>query len=173
MILVGKKDQTGGKDDFRLVIDYRKLNQITEIQNFPIPLIDDILVGLSGSEYFTTLDIKGAFYQIVMEENSRKCTAFTVNNFQYQWLRMPMGLTAAPLTWQRAINTIFKDYISNGVYVYLDDIIVYARTKDKHDKILHEVMKLLNMHKLQLKISKCIFYAKHFEYLGHIIHQPE
>lgn len=168
-ILVSKKDESGDKNDYRFVVDYRKLNMITEIHNFPIPLIDDILNGLSGCEFFTTLDIKGAFHQIVMEESSRNYTAFTVNNFQYRWCRTPMGLSNSPLTFQRAINTILANLIGNGVYVYLDDVIVYARDKETHDKIMWEVMKLLKENNLQLKISKCIFYAREFEYLGHII----
>lgn len=131
-----KKKGESGNDSYRLVVDYRKLNQNSEIQNFPIPLIDDILCGLGGSAYFTTLDIKGAFHQIVMDEDSRDYTAFTANNFQYRWVRMPMGLTSAPLTWQRAINLILEEIIGKGVYVYLDDVIVYAESKDQHDKTL-------------------------------------
>lgn len=168
-ILVGKKDDSGGKSDFRFVVDYQKLNQMTEIYNFPIPLIDDILTGLSGCSYYTTLDIKGAFHQIVLDEASRDFTAFTAGNFQYRWIRMPMGLASAPLTWQRAINTILTELIGNGVYVYLDDVIIYAKTKSEHDKILWKVMELLKSNNLQLKISKCIFYARQFDYLGHVI----
>ena len=168
-ILVKKKDDAGGTTDFRFVVDYGKLNESTEMENFPIPLIDDILLGLSGCEFFSTLDVKSGFHEILMAEDSKDYTAFTVNNFQYRWNRMPFGLTNAPFTFQRAINIILTGLISNGVYVYLDDIIVYAKTKEKHDEILDEVMKRLKKHNLQLKISKCTFYAKEFEYLGHII----
>lgn len=97
-ILVGKKDDKGDKTDFRFVVDYRKLNESSELYNFPIPFIDDILDGLSGCKIFTTLDIKGAFHQITMEKSSRDYTAFTAGNFQYRWVRMPMGLSSAPLT---------------------------------------------------------------------------
>lgn len=140
VILVKKKGELGN-DSYRLVFDYRKLNQNTEIQNFPIPLIDDILSGLGGSIYFTTLDIKGAFHQISLDEDSRDYTAFTANNFQYRWVRMPMGLTSAPLTWQRAINLILEEIIGKGVYVYLDDVIVYAKSKEQHDEVLWRVLK--------------------------------
>lgn len=168
-ILVSKKDENNGKTDHRFVVDYRKLNEISELYSFPIPLIDDILDGLSGCTVFTTLDIKGAFHQLFLEENSRDYTAFTAGNFQYRWIRMPMGLSAAPLTWQRAINTILADLISNGVFVYLDDVIVYANNIEKHNEVLREVMQRLKQHNLQLKISKCNFFAREFEYLGHII----
>lgn len=168
-ILVKKKDEFGGMSDFRFVVDYRKLNEITEIQNFPIPLIDDILNGLSGSVYYTTLDIKNAFHQILVDEKSRDYTAFSTGKFQYRWVRMPFGLSAAPLTWQKAINLILFDLLGEGVYVYLDDVIIYAKTKDEHDNLLRKVLACLKEHNLQLKISKCLFFAKKFEYLGHII----
>lgn len=86
VLLVKKKDDQGNETDVRFVVDYRKLNQMSEIQNFPIPLIDDTLTGLNGCNYFTTLDIKSAFHQIVVEESSRDCTAFTVNQFKYRWV---------------------------------------------------------------------------------------
>lgn len=168
-LLVSKKDDQGEKLDHRFVVDFRKVNEITEIENFPIPLIDDILDGLGRSKYFTTLDIKGAFHQIMLGEKSRKYTAFTVGSFQYWWIRKPMRLAPAPLTWQRAINIILRELIGRGVYVYLDDVIIYAKTSGKHDLILKRVMELLKEHNLQLKISKCIFYDRKFEYLGHII----
>lgn len=169
VVLVSKRDDFGGKTDFRFVVDYRKINEITEIENFPIPLIDDILDGLNGSVYFTTLDLKGAFYHIELDEESKNCTTFTAGNFKYRWKKMPMGLASAPLTWQRVVNTIFGKRIGNGLYVYLDDLIVYGKTRQEHDRALCEVMKLLNQNNLQLKISKCIFFAREFEYLGHVI----
>lgn len=134
-ILVSKKDDFGGKSDFRFVVDYRKLNLMTENQDFPIPLIHDILKGLSGCAFFSTLDIKGAFHQIELEESCKDFTSFTVGNFKYRWIRMPMGLTSAPLTWQRAINTILVDLIGRGVFVYLDDVIICTRTKKEHGNI--------------------------------------
>lgn len=126
------------------MVDYRKLNENTEFQNFPIPLIDDILDGLSGSKFFTTLDIKGAFYQIILDKKSRDYTAFSANNFKYRWVRMPMGLATAPLTWQRTINTIFANLIGKGLYVYLDDLIIYGKTRVEHDEVLFQAMNLLN-----------------------------
>lgn len=107
--------------------------------------------------------------QIMLNESSRDLTAFTAGHFQYRWVRMPMGLSEAPLTWQRAINTILINVIGRGVYIYLDDVIVYEKTIDEHNKSLNLVMQLLREHNLQLKISKCNFYAKKFEYLGFVI----
>lgn len=169
VILLAKTDDFGGKSDYRFVVDYSKLNEITEVENFPMPLIDDILDGLSGAKFFTTLDLKGAFYHIVVDELSRDYTAFTAGNFKYRWIKMPMGLAASPFTWQRAVNTIFCNLNGKGLYVYLDDLIIYGKTKEQHDEILLHVFNLLKGQNLQLKISKCIFYATSFEYLGHVI----
>lgn len=168
-ILVRKKDGLGSNNDYRFVVDYRKLNEITEISNFPIPYIDDIFNDLNGCEYFTTLDVKGAFHQIFVDEDCRDLTAFTANNSKYRWIRMPMGLAAAPLTWQRAVTILFEKIIGRGLHIYLDDCIIYAKSKEEHDKLLIYVMKTLKIHNIQLKISNCIFYAREFEYLGHII----
>lgn len=168
-ILVPKKDDDNEKKDYRFVVDYRKLNEICLVSNFPIPHIDDILDGLGGCKYFTTLDIKGAFHQIVLDEASRDYTAFTAGHFHYRWVRMPMGLSDAPLTWQRAINTILANVIGKGVYIYLDDVIIYGKTFEEHNKNLVYVMNRLKENNLQLKISKCNFYAKKFDYLGFVI----
>lgn len=169
LLLVGKKDDFGNKTDLRFVVDYKKLNEVTQLRVFPIPRVDEILDDLGGSEYFSKLDIKGAFHQIKLSEDSQNYTAFTACGFQYRWKRMPMGLAMSPLTWQQTINTILWELIGNGVYVYLDDIIIYARTRTEHDEILRTVMEKLKQHNLQLKISKCEFYAREFEFLGHII----
>lgn len=169
IILVEKKDDMGNKTDLRLVIDFRKLNEITVTESFPIPLIDEILEDMSGSRFFTLLDIKGAFHQIELEKHSRPYTAFTAGHIQYCWNRLPMGLTNAPITWQRVINIILTDLIGKNVHAYLDDIVIFARDEPKHDETLERVMKLIKENNLQLKISKCMFYAKKFEYLGHIV----
>lgn len=76
---------TGGKKDYRFVVDYSKLNEITEVEGYPMPLIDDILDGLSGAMCCTTLDLKGAYYHILVDEDSRDYTAFTACNFKYRW----------------------------------------------------------------------------------------
>lgn len=169
VMLLDKTDDYGGKTDHRFVVDYSKLNASTEIEGFPIARVDDILDGLSGSKYFTILDLKGAYYNIEVDEESRDLTAFTVNFCKYRFIKMPMGLASAPFTWTRTITTIFMTMLGLGLLIYLDDMIIHAKTKEEHDKILEKVFKKLDEHNLKLKISKCIFYAKTFKYLGHIV----
>ncbi|XP_055308499.1 uncharacterized protein LOC129572548 [Sitodiplosis mosellana] len=167
--LVPKKREDSDAIEPRLVCDHKKLNAVTEINHFPIPLIDDILNSLHGAKIFTTLDIKGAYYQIVMDVNSRDLTAFTAGKYQYRWCRMPMGLGTSAQTWQYTINIILSDLIGHGIYVYLDDVLIYAPTQEEHDKLLREVLERLRKFSFQLKISKCKFYVRKFEYLGHIV----
>lgn len=167
--MVSKKDEHGNLTKHRCVVDYKQLNKTIETLKFPIPLIDDILDSLNGCKFFSTLDIKGAFYNIGLAKNSRDYTSFTANNFKYRWTRMPQGLSNSPITWQSAINTILVDLIAKGVYVCLDDVIVYAKSREEHDKILRQVLKSFKQHNSKMKISKCKFYARKFEYLGHIL----
>lgn len=115
--------------------------------------------------------MKGAFHQIIVDEASRDLTAFTPNNFQYRCIRMPFGLSGGPLTWQCTVNTIFCKYIGKGMHVFFDDLIFHAKTREEHDNLVHIGMNLLRENNLQLKISKCKFFACEVEYLGHIINE--
>lgn len=168
-LVLPKKVDAGGKSGYRFVVDYSKLNEITETENFPIPIIDDILDGLGGAKFFTTLDLKGAYYHIVLDEGSRDYTAFTVGNCKYRWIKMPMGLAAAPFTWTRAVSIIFRPLQGKGLYIYMDDLVVFGKTEEEHNERLRAVFELIKENNLTLKISKCIFYATAFEYLGHVV----
>lgn len=168
-ILVRKKDEQGNYSDYRFVVDYRKVNEVTEAENFPIPHIDDIINDLNGCKYFTTLDLKGAFHQIIVAEECRDYTAFTARGLKYRFKRMPMGLSSAPLTWQLAVTLLLMDYIGKGLHVFLDDCIIFDKDKEAHDARLIAVMKIFRENRIQLKIKKCAFYARSFIYLGHII----
>lgn len=169
VILVKKKSDATGEQKFRLVVDFRKLNDVTLTQNFPIPLIDEILDDLSGCKYFSTLDLDGAFHQIMLHEDDRDYTSFSAGNFKYRWVRMPMGLTSAPLTWQRAINTIFLDLIGKNLHIYLDDLLIATVTFEEHTELLQKVMQRLRDFNLKLKIEKCKFFREEVEYLGHVV----
>lgn len=110
-ILVAKKDESGNKTDYRFVVDYRKLNEITEIPCSVMPLIDEVFINLGGNEYYTCLDLKHAFYYLNIKKSHREYTSFTVGNFQWQFKKMAMGLSGAPHSWQRAMNLIFQNLL--------------------------------------------------------------
>lgn len=168
LLLVPKKENQYGEKQYRLVIDYRKLNTVTQPLSYPIPLIDEIIDQMQGAQIFTTLDLQGAFHQIPMHPDSKEYTAFSTSWDKYHFNSMPFGLVGSPYTWLRAIHTVLKGIIGFGVYVYMDDIIIYSKTLREHTKILEDVLKRLIRHNLKLKIEKSIFFHSQVSYLGHI-----
>lgn len=167
--IVPKKADASGKKKFRVVIDYRKLNEITIDDRHPIPQIEDILDNLGQSQYFTTIDLKSGFHQIEMDENSRQKTAFSTDLGHYEFLRMPFGLKNAPATFQRAMNSILGDLIGKICYVYLDDVIVFGRCLKSHLMNLEKVLERLENANLKIQLDKCEFLKRNCEFLGHTI----
>jgi hypothetical protein len=113
-------------------MDYRKLNKITKKDSFPLPRIDDVLDMLHGQRYFSTLDLASGYWQIEMDDSSKEKTAFIVENNLYEWNRLAFGLTNAHGTFQRLMNFVLSSVIGKNCLVYLDDIIVFSRTKEEH-----------------------------------------
>jgi hypothetical protein len=161
------------KDGQRMVIDYRKLNQVTKKDAYPIPNSEDLQQMLTDAKYFTTLDLWAGYNQIGMTPEAQERSAFTTPFGFFQFTRMPFGLCNAPGTFQWAMNDIFYDMIGHGVIVYIDDINVYANTFEKHMELLREVMNRLKQKKLRIKPTKCHFGMKKIEYLGFIIDEGD
>lgn len=169
LLLVPKKDSEKGEKKFRLVIDYRKLNMVTQPLSYPIPLVDEIIDQMQGAKIFTTLDLQGAFHQIPMHPRCKEYTAFSTSWDKYHFNSCPFGLVGSPYTWLRAIHTVLKGIIGFDVYVYMDDIIIYSKTLGEHIKTLEAVIKRLIQHNLKLNIEKSLFMHSQVANLGHII----
>lgn len=167
--VVPKKTDASGKRKVRVVIDYRKLNDKTIDDKYPMPQIEDILDHLGKSVYFTTLDLKSGFHQIEMDPKHREKTAFSTDKGHFEFTRMPFGLKNAPATFQRAMNNILKDYIGTICYVYLDDIVIVGRNLKEHLQNLILILKRLSQFNLKIQLDKCEFLKKETEFLGHII----
>lgn len=164
-----KKQDASGKKKVRVVIDYRKLNEKTVNDKYPIPQIEEILDNLGKSIYFTTLDLKSGFHQIEMEPSHAEKTAFSTNQGHFEFTRMPFGLKNAPATFQRAMNSILAGLIGSICYVYLDDIIITGYNLQNHIENLDKILKRLSDFNLKIQLDKCEFLKKETEFLGHII----
>lgn len=167
--IVPKKQDASGLQKWRIVIDYRKLNNKTKQERFPIPNIDELLDKLGKAQYFTTLDLASGFHQISMHPDSIEKTAFSTDHGHFEFLRMPFGLKNAPATFQRMINEVLKDYINQICLVYMDDVIIFSTTLDEHIVNLRKILKAFNNHNLKVQLDKSEFLKKETEFLGHIV----
>ncbi len=155
--------------DFRMCVDYRKVNSLTVKDSYPIPRISDILDSLSGSQWFCTLDLRSGYYQVRMSEESRECTAFPTPNGHYEFAVLPFGLCNAPSTFQRLMDEVLRDYLFDGCIVYLDDVIVYGKNFDETLLRLGRVLEALVSAGLKLNAEKCQLFRKEVKFLGHKI----
>ena len=155
--------------DLRLCVDYRALNAMTHRNKYPLPLIDDVLDSLSGSKYFTTMDLKDGYNNLRVAAGYEWLTAFRTKYGLFEYTCVPFGLTNAPAAFQAFMDNIFADLLYKGVVVYLDDIMIYSRSMDEHEALVKEVLHRLRNHNLSANLSKCHFHKTSVDFLGHII----
>lgn len=162
---VKKKDGT-----LRPVQDYRRLNEMTIKNRYPLPLVSNLMDKLKGARYFTKLDICWGYNNIQMKAGDEHKAVFLTNRGLFEPLVMFFGLTNSPATFQAMMNETFKDLIAAGhVVIYMDDILIFTDDIPTHELITRQVLALLQKENLYLKPEKCVFMAAKVEYLGVII----
>lgn len=165
ILLVKKKD---GK--YRFCVDFRKLNAVTVKDSYPIPYVSDTLDKLCNAKYLSSLDIKSAYWQVPMADDSKQYTAFTVpNRGLFQFRRMPFGLHNAPATWQRLMEKVIGHDLEPHVFVYLDDIVITSQTFEQHLSVLEEVLRRLGEACISVSWEKCQFCRPSMKYLGYVV----
>ena len=165
IVLVRKKDGS-----LRFCIDLRKLNERTIKDAYSLPRIEESLDCLNGAQIFSSIDLKSGYWQVELTEESKAMTAFTVGPLGfYECVRMPFGLTNAPATFQRLMESCLGEMHLNWCIIYLDDIIVFSKSREEHLERLKGVFQKLREAGLKLKPSKCEFFRDKIAYLGHIV----
>lgn len=163
-MLVKKKDDT-----WRFCVDYRRLNDITIKNKFPLPIIDELLDELAGARFFSKLDLRSGYHQIRMRPKDEDKTAFKTHHGHFQFRVMPFGVTNGPPTFQCLINLVFALATRKYVIPFLDDILTYSPSFDEHLQHLRQVFTTLRQNQLYAKLSKCSFAQPSLNYLGHVI----
>ena len=164
IVVVRKKDGS-----HRFCIDYRKLNDCTRKDAYPLPRIEDALDALKGAQYFATIDLASGYWQVAMASPDKFKTAFTTRYGLYEWNVMPFGLCTAPATFQRLMEKVLKGLQWRICVVYLDDVVVFGRTWIELLSRLREVLHRLRLAGLKLKAKKCDFGRQKVAFLGHVV----
>ncbi|KAK9077569.1 hypothetical protein SSX86_005906 [Deinandra increscens subsp. villosa] len=164
VLFVKKKDGS-----MRMCIDYRELNKLTVKNKYPLPRIDDLFDQLQGAKWFSKIDLRSGYHQLKVNEGDIPKTAFRTRYGHYEFSVMSFGLTNAPAAFMDLMNRVCKPMLDKSVIVFIDDILVYSRDEAEHAKHLREVLERLREEKLYAKFSKCAFWLKEVQFLGHVI----
>jgi len=164
VLFAKKKDGT-----LRMCVDYRALNKITIKNKYPIPRIDEMLDQLYGANIFSRLDLKSGYHQIRIKDDDIEKTAFRTRYGSFEFVVLPFGLTNAPPTFMRLMNSIFHKHLDEFVIIYLDDILIYSKNESEHLHHIKLVLQLLRDNYLYVNKAKCEFGVDQLEFVGHIV----
>nr|CAH67706.1 H0512B01.1 [Oryza sativa] len=164
VIFVEKKDHTQ-----RMCVDYRALNEVTIKNKYPLPRIDDLFDQLKGATVFSKIDLRSGYHQLRIREEDIPKTAFTTRYGLFECTVMSFGLTNAPAFFMNLMNKVFMEYLDKFVVVFIDDILIYSKTKEEHEEHLCLALEKLREHQLYAKFSKCEFWLSEVKFLGHVI----
>ncbi|GKA40323.1 putative reverse transcriptase domain-containing protein, partial [Tanacetum coccineum] len=154
VLFVKKKDGS-----MRLCIDYRELNRITIRNRYPLPRIDDLFDQLQGAKYFSKIDLRSGYHQLRVREQDISKTAFRTRYGHYEFLVMPFGLTNAPAVFMDLMNRIFHEYLDKFVIVFIDDILVYSKSEEEHERY-GLCWRFFDRRSCYASFRKCVFWIQ-------------
>nr|GEV10096.1 putative reverse transcriptase domain-containing protein [Tanacetum cinerariifolium] len=164
VLFIKKKDGS-----FRIFIDYKELNKLTVKNRYSLPRIDDLFNQLQGSQFFSKIELRSGYHQLRVHEDDIPNTVFRTRYGDFKFTVMPFGLTNAPAVFMNLMNRVCKPYLDKFVIVFIDDILIYSKTREDHVEHLRLVLELLKREKLYAKFSKCEFWLREVHFLGHVI----
>jgi hypothetical protein len=164
VLFVTKKDGS-----MRMCIDYRSLNEVTIKNKYPLPRIDDLFDQLQGAKYFSKIDLRLGYHELRIKEADVQKTTFVTRYRQYEFTVMPFGLTNASTFFINLMNKVFMEELDKFVVVFIDDILIYSKSREDHEHHLRIVLGRLRAHQLYAKLSKCKFWLEKIAFLGHIL----
>jgi hypothetical protein len=164
VIFVPKKDSTQ-----RMCVDYYSLNKVTIKNMYPLSRINDVFDQLKGACVFSKIDLQSRYHQLkIRASDIPKTTLITRYGF-YEYTIMSFGLTNAPAYFMYLMNKVFMEYLDMFVVVFIDDILIFSKNEEEHDKHLRMVLHKLKDNQLYAKLNKCEFWLKEVSFLAHII----
>ena len=164
ILFVKKKDGS-----LRMCVDYHGLNKITIKNRYPLPLIFGLLDQLGRANVYTKIDLRGAYNLVHIKEGDEWKTAFRTRYGHFEYNVMPFGLTNAPAIFQHLMNDVFREFLDDFVICYLDDILIFSKNEEDHEKYVWLVLEKLRNAGLYAKLEKCVFHQSQVEFLGFII----
>jgi hypothetical protein len=164
VLFVTKKDES-----MRMCIDYRSLNEVTIKNKYPLPQIDDLFDQLQGAKYFSKINLRLGYHQLRIKEADIQKTAFVTRYGQYEFTVIPFGLTNTPAFFMNLMNKVFMEELDKLVVVFINDILIYSKSREDHEHHLRIVLERLRAHQLYAKLSKCEFWLEKVAFLGHIL----
>jgi hypothetical protein len=163
-LFVEKKDGTQW-----ICVDYRSLNEVTIKNKYPFPRIEDLFDQMKGACVFSKIDLRYGYHQLKIWESDIPNTTFHTRYGLYEYTVMSFGLTNAPAYFMYLMNKVFLEYLDKFVVVFIDDILIYSKTEEEHEKHLRLVLEKLRSNQLYAKFSKCEFWLTKVAFLGHVI----
>ena len=140
---------------------------------YPLPRIDYLFDQLQGSQCFSKIDLRAGYHQLKIKAEDIPKTAFRTRYGHYEFLVMSFGLTNAPAVFMDLMNRVFKSFLDHFVIIFIDDILVYSKSKKEHEQHLRLALQTLKEHKLYAKFSKCEFWLDSVAFLGHVVSKDD
>ena len=153
--------------DIRICIDPQNLNKAIRQNHLAMPTLEDVLPQLNSARYFSLCDAKSGFQQVQLSEASSELTTFWTPKGCYKYLRMPFGISSAPEKFQRRLTQTLQGL--EGITVVADDILIFGKDRDSHDKNLRNLLHRARSSGLRLNRSKCKFLEPELPYIGHVL----